>query len=112
LINLLDNAIKFSPEEAAIAVRLRSAGNGTWGLSVKDSGPGIPPAEHRRIFERFYRLGSELCRETQGAGIGLSIVQHIAEGHGGRVEVESDLGHGATFTLVLPFLPARAREEL
>jgi signal transduction histidine kinase len=66
LINLLDNAIKFSPVEAVIAVGLRTRNPGTWELSVKDPGPGIAPAEHERIFERFYRIGSELCRETQG----------------------------------------------
>jgi two-component system phosphate regulon sensor histidine kinase PhoR len=108
LINLLDNASKFSPEGAAIAVRLRSREEATWELSVADSGPGIPRVEHGKIFERFYRLGSELRRETQGAGIGLSIVQHIVEAHGGRIEVESEPGAGAKFTLIFPHLPPGA----
>ena len=71
-------------------------------MSVTDHGPGIPAAEREKIFERFYRLGSELRRETQGVGIGLSIVKHIAEAHGGRVTVESEVGKGSRFTIELP----------
>jgi signal transduction histidine kinase len=71
-------------------------------LWVQDHGPGIPPAEHARIFERFYRRGSELRRETQGVGIGLSIVKHIVEAHGGRVLVESAVGQGSRFIIELP----------
>ena len=71
-------------------------------LWVEDRGPGIPAAEHRKIFERFYRLGSELRRESQGVGIGLSIVKHIVEAHGGRIEVRSEPGQGSRFTIELP----------
>jgi len=71
-------------------------------LSVKDNGPGIPPEEHEKIFERFYRRGSELRRETQGVGIGLSIVKHIVEAHSGRVRVDSEPGQGSRFTIELP----------
>jgi signal transduction histidine kinase len=71
-------------------------------LSVTDRGPGIPKAEQEKIFERFHRLGSELRRETQGVGIGLSIVKHVTEAHGGRVWVESDPGHGSRFIIELP----------
>jgi signal transduction histidine kinase len=71
-------------------------------LSVSDHGPGIPASEHEKIFERFYRLGSELRRETQGVGIGLSIVKHIVEAHGGRVTLKSEVGKGSRFTIELP----------
>jgi two-component system phosphate regulon sensor histidine kinase PhoR len=71
-------------------------------LSVTDRGPGIPVSEHERIFERFYRLGSELRRETEGVGIGLSIVKHIVKAHGGRIIVESELGKGSRFIIELP----------
>lgn len=72
------------------------------GLWIEDHGPGIPPEEQQKIFERFYRRGSELRRETPGVGIGLSIVKHIAEAHGGRVIVQSAVGQGSRFTLQLP----------
>jgi signal transduction histidine kinase len=71
-------------------------------LWVRDSGGGIPASEHERIFEPFYRRGTELRRETTGIGIGLSIVKHIVDAHGGRVTVESEPGQGSTFTLHLP----------
>ena len=74
----------------------------TLNLSVSDHGPGIPASEHEKIFERFYRLGSELRRETQGVGIGLSIVKHVVEAHGGRVRVQSEVGQGSRFTIELP----------
>jgi len=74
-------------------------------LSVSDHGPGIPAFEQERIFERFHRLGSELRRETQGVGIGLSIVKHIVEAHGGCVWVESEVGQGSRFTIELPGRP-------
>ncbi|RYD73353.1 MAG: ATP-binding protein, partial [Verrucomicrobiaceae bacterium] len=111
LINLLVNAIKFAPEKTVITVRLSLPDSKHWELSVADQGPGIPEEEKRNVFERFYRLGSELRRETQGAGIGLSIVKHIAEGHGGSVTIENQSGGGAKFILVLPLLPAGAHLE-
>lgn len=103
LVNLIDNAIKHSHAQAAVAVEL-SLGNegGSILLSVQDSGEGIPAAEHKRIFERFYRLGSELRRKTQGAGIGLSIVKHIVEGHGGTIRVQSKVGEGSRFIIEIP----------
>jgi signal transduction histidine kinase len=71
-------------------------------LSIDDRGPGIPLEEQEKIFERFYRLGSELRRETPGVGIGLSIVKHIVEAHRGAVRVESEPGKGSRFTIELP----------
>jgi signal transduction histidine kinase len=101
LINLIDNAIKHSPPGSRVAVGL-DGGAANLSLWVEDSGPGIPPEEHAKIFERFYRRGSELRRETQGIGIGLTIVQHIVEAHGGRVTVRSAPGQGSRFTMELP----------
>jgi signal transduction histidine kinase len=78
-------------------------------LWVEDHGDGIPPGEQAKIFEPFYRLGSELRRETQGVGIGLTIVQHIVEAHGGRVIVRSAVGQGSRFTIELPGVPAEVQ---
>jgi signal transduction histidine kinase len=77
-------------------------------LWVEDHGDGIPPSEQEKIFERFYRRGSELRRQTQGVGIGLSIVKHIVEAHGGRVIVRSAVGQGSRFTIELPASPPDA----
>lgn len=115
LINLIDNAFKHAPVGSVVSVGLEQprgaelapvpqglASSSGWQLWVQDQGPGIPASEHERIFERFYRLGSELRRDTQGVGIGLSIVKHIIEAHSGRILVESAPGQGSKFTLELP----------
>jgi signal transduction histidine kinase len=101
LVNLMDNAIKHSPKGAGVKIGFECDGHFAR-LWVEDCGPGIPPEEQERIFERFYRLGSELRRETQGVGIGLSIVRHIVEAHGGKVTVRSSVGQGSRFTIELP----------
>ena len=101
LLNLLDNAIKHSPEGATVRVETEPMDSAVR-LWVVDSGPGIAPEEQSRIFDLFYRVGSELRRETKGVGIGLAIVKHIAEAHGGRVLVESTPGAGSRFALELP----------
>jgi signal transduction histidine kinase len=103
LVNLIDNAVKHSPKGETVTVGIESGAGGTAVLLyVADHGPGIPLKEHEKIFERFYRLGSELRRETQGVGIGLSVVKHIVEAHGGHVRVQSDVGKGSRFTIELP----------
>ncbi len=101
LINLLNNAIKYSTEEKSIRVSVRPEGDRVL-VSVADRGIGIPKAEHKRIFEKFYRVESSLVHTTKGSGLGLALVQHIAEAHGGRVELTSVPGEGSTFTLSLP----------
>ncbi|MDB6076930.1 MAG: sensor histidine kinase [Akkermansiaceae bacterium] len=103
LVNLLDNAIKFSPPGSGVRVVMANHEKSrTWELAVADQGSGIPRKEQSRIFERFYRPGDELRRETQGTGIGLSLVKAIAEAHGGSVRVDSEPGLGSTFTLRFP----------
>jgi signal transduction histidine kinase len=101
LTNLLDNAVKYSGEARAIQVEL-DARNGTVSVAVRDHGPGIPPSDLDRIFEKFYRVGSGLVHDAKGSGLGLAIVKHVAEAHGGSIQVESHLGAGSTFTLRLP----------
>lgn len=105
LVNLLENAVKFSPEGKTITAAIRSVDAATWEIFVSDEGLGVAAAEREQIFERFYRAGSELTRETQGTGIGLSIVKHVAEAHGGTVRVGDAAGGGAQFTMRLPFSP-------
>jgi signal transduction histidine kinase len=100
LVNLVDNAIKHSPKGAAVRIGLESDAD-SLRLWVEDRGEGIPPEEQAIIFERFYRRGSELRRETQGVGIGLSIVKHIVEAHGGTIRVRSAVGQGSRFTIEL-----------
>jgi signal transduction histidine kinase len=104
LVNLIDNAIKHSSpgSEVTITVSTLNTSVPSLLLSVEDDGEGIPEAEHERIFERFYRIGSELRRQTPGAGIGLSIVKHVVAAHGGRVRVESEPGKGSRFTIQIP----------
>lgn len=102
LVNLLDNALKHSPAQSAITVSLQALATGAVRLVVADHGPGIPAGEQERIFEPFYRRGSELRRETAGVGIGLTIVRHIVTAHQGRVWVESTLGEGSRFIIEVP----------
>lgn len=101
LTNLLDNAIKFTPEGGRITVALEPDAHGGVFLTVTDNGPGIPPAERGHVFERFYRADNGLRREPTGAGIGLSLVQHIVASHGGTVEIH-DAHPGTTFKIHLP----------
>jgi two-component system phosphate regulon sensor histidine kinase PhoR len=104
LLNLVDNAVKYAGEGGEVAVRLARAPGGV-ALSVRDRGPGISADEQQRIFERFYRATNARMRNVRGSGIGLSLVKHIAEAHGGRVEVSSAPGQGATFTVFVPAAP-------
>jgi signal transduction histidine kinase len=107
LINLLNNSIKYSPEQKKIEVRVFRELDRVR-LAVSDRGIGIPRSEHRRIFEKFYRVETSLVHTTKGSGLGLALVQHIAEAHGGQVELTSAPGEGSTFTLSLP-VPAEPR---
>ena len=101
LLNLLQNAHKYTGPEKRITVSARAAG-GSLALTVVDNGPGISAPDQKRIFEKFYRGRDLLERTIEGSGLGLSMVQHIVKGHGGKVSVASQPGHGATFTITLP----------
>jgi signal transduction histidine kinase len=101
LINLLSNAEKFSPDRKEVTVRLFEKENSAV-LQVSDEGIGISPKEVEKIFTRFYRASNETAAEAKGSGLGLPLVKHIAEAHGGQVDVESVLGKGATFSIILP----------
>lgn len=119
LVNLIDNALKHSPKDGTVRIGMSldgcevggRAGKACVRIWVADQGPGIPASERERIFERFYRVGSELRRETQGVGIGLSIVKHIVEAHGGGVTVESEMGKGSRFTMEMPVTVEKARQS-
>lgn len=105
--NLVGNAIAYSPETTVITVDTDVKDDAVL-IAVTDEGIGIDPSEHNRIFERFYRSDPARSRATGGTGLGLAIVKHIAGNHGGRVEVSSMPGNGATFTLTLPSVTATA----
>jgi signal transduction histidine kinase len=99
--NLLDNAIRHTPAGGTVTVGLET-GRGEVRLSVRDTGPGIPPQELERVFDRFTRLDPARARGSGGAGLGLAIVRTLVEAHGGRVWATSRVGEGSTFTVALP----------
>jgi two-component system phosphate regulon sensor histidine kinase PhoR len=101
IVNLIDNAIRYSDEGKPIHVSAERQGNEVL-IKIKDNGVGIPEKEVGRIFERFYRIDKARSRELGGTGLGLSIVKHISLAHKGRVEVASQVGQGSQFTIHLP----------
>ncbi len=103
LNNLLDNAVKFSPDKKEIEVHLRNDKKNVI-LDVKDNGIGISPDELDKIFEKFYQGKNALKQTVKGAGLGLTLVKHTVEAHGGRVSVKSKVGEGSTFSLILPIV--------
>jgi len=103
--NLIDNAIKYNRPGGKVEVNLVE-NPGEVGIKVVDTGIGIPERHQARIFERFYRVDKARSRDTGGTGLGLSIVKHVAELHGGYVDVESKEGEGSTFSLVIPQTPS------
>jgi two-component system, OmpR family, phosphate regulon sensor histidine kinase PhoR len=101
VVNLIDNAIKYSEPGRAVRVSAGAEGD-TIVIRVRDEGCGIDPLHHERIFERFYRVDASRSREAGGTGLGLAIVKHIVQAHGGTVRVQSAVGQGSTFSIVLP----------
>jgi two-component system phosphate regulon sensor histidine kinase PhoR len=105
--NLVDNAVKYTPSRGKvdISAELRDS---ELVIQVRDTGIGIPHGEVDRIFERFYRVDKARSRRMGGTGLGLAIVKDIVESHGGRIDVETQLGKGSTFTVTLPVTSANA----
>jgi signal transduction histidine kinase len=102
LVNLVNNALKYSADEKFLGVKLYRD-NGTLKLEVRDRGIGIARRDQAKIFEKFYRTGDPLVHNTKGSGLGLSLVRHITQAHGGDIVVDSSPGKGSKFTLSLPF---------
>jgi two-component system phosphate regulon sensor histidine kinase PhoR len=107
LVNLLHNAVKFSPDGGRIVVGVREE-PGEIRVWVRDPGIGVPRGDLARIFERFYKVDRARVRGRGGTGLGLSIARHVVESHGGRIWVESEEGSGSTFIFTVPLAPAVA----
>jgi len=101
LMNLVDNAVKYTQEGGTIELNARTE-QGNLIFQVRDNGPGIPADQVSRIFERFYRVDKSRSREISGTGLGLAIVKHAIENHGGTITVQSESGTGGVFTIILP----------
>ncbi len=101
LLNLLQNAYKYSGDEKRIQLRARRDGRGV-SMDVEDNGVGIPARERKRVFDRFYRIDNLLTRKSEGSGLGLAIAKRIIEAHGGTISLHSEVGKGSCFTLHLP----------
>jgi len=99
--NLLDNAIKYSREVKQLSITTDRHGSDL-SVEIADQGIGIPRGEQAKIFEKFYRVGNGLVHDVKGSGLGLSLVKHIIEAHKGTISVESDVGKGSRFTILLP----------
>ncbi|MGH9363158.1 MAG: sensor histidine kinase, partial [Thermoanaerobaculia bacterium] len=104
LLNLLSNALKFTPEGGRIAVRAAPADGGVE-ISVSDTGIGIAPEDQEAIFQEFRQVGTDYAKKREGTGLGLALAQRFVDLHGGRIWVKSRLGEGSTFTFHLPVRP-------
>jgi signal transduction histidine kinase len=102
LVNILHNAVKYSPVGAVISVRVRYVVANRVTVEIQDSGPGIPLEDQARIFDRFYRVDKARWRESGGAGLGLSIARWAVEAHGGSIGLDSAPNQGCTFHISLP----------
>jgi len=111
LTNLTNNAIKYSPDGGTITIRGREE-DGMVVISVADQGMGIPKEHLPKVFDRFHRVDNRDTRKVGGTGIGLYLVKHLVEAHGGTISVESEVGKGSTFTFTLPKIPPSVAEEM
>jgi signal transduction histidine kinase len=108
--NLVDNAIKYSRDVKQLSIKTETRGSDL-SIEVADHGIGIPSAEQAKVFEKFYRVGNGLVHDVKGSGLGLSLVKHIIEAHKGTISVESDVGKGSRFTILLPLARNAAGES-
>jgi two-component system phosphate regulon sensor histidine kinase PhoR len=102
LVNLVDNAVKFTPEGGRIRVEAEPGTDRRVEVRVRDTGIGIPSTDLPRLTERFYRVDRTRSREIGGTGLGLAIVKHLVQAHGGELRIESELGHGTTVSFTVP----------
>ena len=102
VINLVDNAIKYTPEGGRVTVKAEALADGQVAVDVVDTGIGIPPVDLPRITERFYRVDKARSRELGGTGLGLAIVKHLVVAHGGQLRIESEPGRGTTVRVTVP----------
>lgn len=107
--NLVNNAVRYTPEGGRIELAWRWRDDGGAEFVVGDTGPGIAPEHLARLTERFYRVDGSRSRETGGTGLGLAIVKHVVQRHGGEIDIASEPGKGSSFRLVLPALRVRRR---
>ena len=107
--NLVDNAIKYSGDVKQLSIKTETHGSDL-SIEIADHGIGIPRAEQAKVFEKFYRVGNGLVHDVKGSGLGLSLVKHIIEAHKGTISVESDVGKGSRFTILLPLARNAAGE--
>ena len=110
LINLLDNALRYTPENGMITLSGLKIPDGV-AISIKDTGPGIPEKDLPHLFDRFYRGDKSRQRDEGGSGLGLAIARSLVESQGGRIRVESQSGEGAAFIIELPMAPNENREN-
>jgi len=110
LYNLVENAIKYTPEHGSVTLRIKTRPQGLQ-FEVQDTGIGIPSVDIPRLFEKFFRGSQREARAQRGSGLGLAIVRSIAEQHDGKVWVESVLGQGSTFYLLIPFISPDASKK-
>lgn len=103
VMNLIENAMKYSPKDTTITVNLAKQGKQAK-LEVKDQGVGIPPEEAVKVFDKFYRVGNEETRSAKGTGLGLFLVKRVVEEHGGTVQLQANKPNGTIFTILLPLI--------
>jgi signal transduction histidine kinase len=112
LMNLIENAVKFTPPRGKVTLSASQNGNDSVQVSVSDTGPGIPADEREKIFDKFYQIAQVGEVKPKGTGLGLAICRALVELHGGRIWVESEMNRGSTFCFTLPLAGAAKPDRL